>query len=109
MTNDAKKLLCKIYKNYLARIKAGELKETARYFDEQTLSKCKYTDILSDENYDDLMELYNQKFITYYGAENSFEMNKKAVEYFQERFKDITKDAVGYLLKLPLEQLLKLI
>ena len=93
----------------MARIKTGESKEVARYFDESDVTECKYPDILSDENYDDLMELYNQKFITYYGAENSFEINKKAVEYFQERFKNITKDVAGYLLPLPLEQLLKLI
>ena len=100
MTNDAKKLLCKIYKNYLARIKASELKETARYFDEQTLSKCEYTDILSDENYDDLMELYNQKFITYYGAENSFELSKPAIELMQNRFKNGIKDVANFLTQL---------
>lgn len=102
MTNDTKRLLCKIYKNYLERVKSGELKEVARYFNETELSKCEYSDILSDNNYDDLMELYNQNYITYYGAENSFELNKPAIELMQNRFKNGIKDVVEFLLKLPL-------
>ncbi len=106
MTKDAKRLLCKIYKNYLTRIKAGEPKEVARYFDEPALSKCEYSDILSDNNYDDLMELYDQKCITYYGAVNSFELNKPAIELMQNRFKNGIKDVAEFLLKLPLEKMM---
>ena len=52
------------------------------------------------------MELYDQKCITYYGAVNSFELNKPAIELMQNRFKNGIKDVAEFLLKLPLEKMM---
>ncbi len=99
LTKDADKLLCYIYKEYLEKIKLGNIKTEANHFDRniftenKILSKCNPTDL--DFN---LLELGQNKLVTIYIG-STFELTTQGIIYMESRFENKVDKLTDFIAK----------
>lgn len=99
LTNDADKMICCLYKEFLSRRKNGASKPDARNFQEdyfnydKTLSKWLPADIS-----DTLLELGQKKYLKIFIG-GDFEFQDEAIIYMENRFKNGLTEITDFVAK----------
>lgn len=102
LTNDADKLICCIYKEYLEKRKSGISKPEAKEFDGNFYRNIKALSKWNDADISDtLQELHDKEFI----KENilgDFSLLDSTVVYMENRFKNGLSEVMDFISSLPL-------
>lgn len=99
ITNDADKMICCLYKEYLSRRKHGVSKLNARRFqDEYFGSDNILSKWLSSDISDTLLELGQKKYLKVFIG-GDFEFQDEAIIYMESRFKNGLIEITDFITK----------
>ena len=100
LTKDANKMICCVYKAFLERRDAGNIKREARRFASDYFSIDKILSKWTESDCNDtLIELAGQGLLKVYIGGN-FEMTDLGIAYMESRFKNSVKEVISFLAQL---------
>lgn len=102
LTKESKKVLCKLYKEYLVRMESGEQRIKSRSFDPELIGQTIFSEYSSSDLNDYLCELGKAEYLDNFfgdGVVMHATLTNSAISEMENRFKNGVLDVAEFISK----------